>query len=352
MPQEVRLWRVGNDDQLAECAPASLNLEARLEKWLARDVSILADDLLVIGQQVETAFGGFIDLLCIDRAGDLVIVELKRDKTPREITAQALDYASWVANLSRESISATASRYLGSAGSLEEAFRQRFGEELPDSINDSHRMLIVASRIDPSSERIIKYLSNGYGVNINAVTFHYFKTDEGEEFLGRVFLIDPNEVEYQTRTKGPSKRQPNLSYEELDQLAQQNGVGGLYRRLVSGLEEHLQKHTTRSSIGFAGIFDNSRKNIISLLPGESNRNDGLLFQLYLERFKELFGLSEEVALALLPQRRQPWKYYEAASDDFSGFRGYFANEAEVDHLLQGLAERGVAAEPGPATRRS
>jgi RecB family endonuclease NucS len=40
--------------------------------------------------------GGRIDLLCINGDGDIVIVELKRDKTPREITAQALDYASWV----------------------------------------------------------------------------------------------------------------------------------------------------------------------------------------------------------------------------------------------------------------
>jgi len=345
MPQEVRLWSISKADRLLECAQASLNLEARLEEWLARDISILADDLLAIGRQVWTTYGGFIDLLCIDRIGDLVVVELKRDKTPRDVTAQTLDYASWVVALSRDDILAIASRYSGIAGSLEEAFRQRFGEELPESINESHRILIVASRIDPSSERIIKYLSNGYGVNINAVTFHYFKTNDSGEFLGRVFLIDPIEVEYKTRTKGSSKRQPNLSYEELAQLADQNGVGSLYRRLAAGLEERLQKHTTRSSIGFAGTIDESRKNVVSLLPSESNPSDGLRYQLYLERFKKFFGLSEEVALALLPQRREPWKFYEAASDDFSGFRGYFANESEVDHFLQGLAGRAVSADP-------
>src|SRR5579864_6547673 len=181
MPQEVRLWSISKADRLLECAQASLNLEARLEEWLARDISILADDLLAIGRQVWTTYGGFIDLLCIDRIGDLVVVELKRDKTPRDVTAQTLDYASWVVALSRDDILAIASRYSGIAGSLEEAFRQRFGEELPESINESHRILIVASRIDPSSERIIKYLSNGYGVNINAVTFHYFKTNDSGE---------------------------------------------------------------------------------------------------------------------------------------------------------------------------
>jgi hypothetical protein len=35
----------------------------------------------------------------MDRRGDLIILELKKDKTPREITAQILDYASWVKDL-------------------------------------------------------------------------------------------------------------------------------------------------------------------------------------------------------------------------------------------------------------
>lgn len=342
IPQEVRLWQIGSDDRLAECAQSSLNLESRLEGWLADDISILSSDLLVIGRQVETAFGGFIDLLCIDRNGDLVIVELKRDKTPREITAQVLDYASWVNDLSRDAIAGIAARYLGNRTSFEEAFQQHFGEELPESVNEDHRMLVVASKIDPSSERIIKYLSANYGVNINAVTFHYFKHD-GKEFLARVFLIDPTVVEYQTRTKGPSKRRPYLLYEELEQLAEQNGVGALYSRLTAGLEEHFQKHTTRSSICFAGIFDKSRKTVISLLPGESDASKGLRFQVYLERLKRLFGLSDEQALEILPQQREPWKYYESAGPDLSGFRGYFSMGQEVERFLQGLAQRTIVA---------
>jgi RecB family endonuclease NucS len=66
---------------------------------MSDNVSVLVPDdsgLLAIGRQVRTVFGGRIDLLCINGDGDLVIVEPKCDKTPREITAQALDYASWV----------------------------------------------------------------------------------------------------------------------------------------------------------------------------------------------------------------------------------------------------------------
>jgi RecB family endonuclease NucS len=65
---------------------------------------MIADDFLVIGRQVRTDYDGYIDLLCLDSRGDTVIIELKRGRTPREVTAQSLDYASWVKELSRETI--------------------------------------------------------------------------------------------------------------------------------------------------------------------------------------------------------------------------------------------------------
>lgn len=96
MPEDVRIWKILDGDNLKEIKKAKLNLETRIESWLREDISILSDTLLVIGGQIKTDFGGVIDLLCLDQNGDVVIGELKRDKTPREITARVLDYASWV----------------------------------------------------------------------------------------------------------------------------------------------------------------------------------------------------------------------------------------------------------------
>jgi RecB family endonuclease NucS len=70
-----------------------------VEGWIAKQPELLGLEILVIGRQVASDFGGRIDLLGIDADGNLVIVELKRDRTPREIVAQVLDYASWVAGL-------------------------------------------------------------------------------------------------------------------------------------------------------------------------------------------------------------------------------------------------------------
>jgi len=57
------------------------------------DIAILNADWLLIGRQVRTGFDKFIDLLALDGDGKVIIIELKRNQTPREVVAQAIDYA-------------------------------------------------------------------------------------------------------------------------------------------------------------------------------------------------------------------------------------------------------------------
>ena len=64
--------------------------EEMLEGWISNDPSTIGLDVLVVGRQVATDYKGRIDILAIDREGDLIIVELKRDRTPREVVAQVL----------------------------------------------------------------------------------------------------------------------------------------------------------------------------------------------------------------------------------------------------------------------
>lgn len=212
MSDGVRVWAVGGDDSLAEMAPTRLDYEERIENWICNNISVLVPDdsgLLVIGRQVETDFAGRVDLLCIDGQGDLVIVELKRGKTPREITAQALDYASWVQDLTYQQVEEIASQYFN-GGSLKKAFDETFPDrDYPEVINGQHSIKIVASRIDDSTERIIRYLS-GKGIAINFVRFHLFKSADGREHLVRTFVVPPGQAEKDSH-RGPSIRRPALT---------------------------------------------------------------------------------------------------------------------------------------------
>lgn len=332
MPQEIRLWEV-KDKNLREVPKDKIGLEERLEDWLEQDISIISDDLLVIGRQVRTAFEKYIDLLCVKRNGDVVIVELKKDKAPREVIAQVLEYASWVDDLTYEDISEIADNYLKEKGlTLEEAFEKKFGEPLPEVLNESHEMLIVATDLDDQSERVIRYLSR-YGIRINAVTFNYFKKDD-HEFIARVILI-PKSAEEMRKTK----RKYYLSEEELRKIAEDNGVGELFSIIVDGLASLFDyKGTTLSSVAFSGLQEGKLNTIFSIIPGQSSQQNGLKFQVYLKRFAKYFGITEPEAEKILPTNKKEWKFYKNAPPEYSGYEGFFKDKEEVKTFLSRLQE--------------
>jgi hypothetical protein len=195
----TRLWKVENG-QLAEVATASPKSEKDVEDWIEKDPSILGLDLLVIARQFTTDFGGKIDLLGIDQEGDLTLIEMKRDKAPREAVAQTLDYGSWVKGLTTPRIHSIANTHLKRP--LSEAFHQRFDQHIPETLNSSHNLLIVASGFDPSSRRIVEYLAETHGVSINTAFFSYFRDGENE-FLASDFLLDQEQVGEWVKTKAP-----------------------------------------------------------------------------------------------------------------------------------------------------
>jgi hypothetical protein len=50
-------------------------------------------------------------------------------------------------------------------------------------------LTIIASAVNPATERIVEYLVNQYSVPVNVVFFRYFE-DEGHRYLARTWLID------------------------------------------------------------------------------------------------------------------------------------------------------------------
>lgn len=265
MPVEFALWRIASAG-LTRVDPTRMDSEARLENLIIKDLSILGLDLLVVGQQVPTAFGKRIDLLGIDAEGDLHIIELKRDRTPREVVAQALDYASWVRTLSFEDVS----DMFKSAGDLpfEEAFADRFGSGPPEAINENHHLIIVASDLDPSTERIVTYLSESHGVPINVVFFRYLR-DDNREYLARSWLVDPQEAEARaTVSSGARKKQPwngqdfyvsfgdeeRRSWEDARRYGFVSGGGGIwYSRTLNNLQPGHRVFVCIPERGYVGV---------------------------------------------------------------------------------------------------
>lgn len=190
MPLEMALWRV-DGGRLRELGSSRLDQERRLEDWIVADPSVLGMQMAIIARQVQTAHGGRIDILALDADANLLVLELKRERTPRDVIAQLLDYGSWVRTLNFADLDRLSQQWQSKA--LPEVFESTFGAAIPETVNASHILVLVAQELDDSSERIINYLADQYGVSINAVFFSFFQ-DAGNELMGRAWLRDPTET--------------------------------------------------------------------------------------------------------------------------------------------------------------
>jgi Endonuclease NucS C-terminal domain len=206
MPIQHAIWTVGKD--AAALSRTRLDSEKQLEEMIVQDSSILSSEWMLIGRQLVTSHGGVIDLLAIAPDGSLVLIELKRDRTPRKIMAQALDYASWVEDLQADQISQIYERY-SAGGNLDKDFLGRFGDNLDEeTLNQSHQIIIVAAELDGATERIVGYL-NARDIAINVVFFEVFQHGK-EKLLSHAWLIDPGEtqVNVASTTKVKGKKEP------------------------------------------------------------------------------------------------------------------------------------------------
>jgi hypothetical protein len=199
VPVELGLWRI--DASLKKIELGGFDLEERLEEILNADISMVSPNWMVIGRQVRTTSDKYVDLLCIDRDGNLVVVELKRKSMEREIIAQVLDYGSWANTLKQEDIirifDAYRKKYFPSQTSLsvDKAFCTYFSvKEMPEELNESHELVIVGAEFSAPTERIVNYLAATHKVKINAVFFRVFK-DGDREYIARVWLRDPTSID-------------------------------------------------------------------------------------------------------------------------------------------------------------
>jgi len=224
MTTEIKVWQIINGN-LESIETSMIEAGRRetddLEKWIKTNSIILGEDVLIIGEHVQTKSGP-ADFLGMDKSGNTIIVELKRDKLPREVLAQAVDYASDIASWDTDKLSEVCTKFAGQ--SLEDYLNENFEEiDLEDlSLNKTQRILLVGFSVEESLQRMIEWLSNNYGVSVNAIVLKYIKTKNDEEFIARTVII-PEEIEKERIRKRQiqilmSDEPGNYDKEELKEL--------------------------------------------------------------------------------------------------------------------------------------
>lgn len=92
MPIEVSIWKLGKTIDRVQFTP--MPSEEQLEENIAGDIGILDPSLLLIGRQVLTCYGKYIDLLAMDADRKLVVIEAelaRREGREYESAAQLLE---------------------------------------------------------------------------------------------------------------------------------------------------------------------------------------------------------------------------------------------------------------------
>ncbi len=74
----------------------SVSLEKDLRDYLANNISIIEPDLTLIQKEYPTNEVGNIDLLCKDKNGRKIVIELKKGRETDKVVGQTLRYLGWI----------------------------------------------------------------------------------------------------------------------------------------------------------------------------------------------------------------------------------------------------------------
>lgn len=93
------LFRIGGGEKLQEVAEHPfLDEVVDLEAFVKRNPEVLGEGVKILKEQVDTVVAGTIDLLGVDESsgrGQLMIVELKKERADLGVLLQVLRYAGW-----------------------------------------------------------------------------------------------------------------------------------------------------------------------------------------------------------------------------------------------------------------
>jgi len=170
--------------QLKESDFSSLNILERydIQEWLEKRVDIVGEDLLLISKELPLQTGLRLDLLAIDKSGNLVVIELKRNSSDRNIEFQAIKYASFCSTLLRDDIVRIHSEYLNI--SIDEA-SNRISEYINvdlNEINQDQRIILVALDFHSDIVSSVLWLRD-YEINIECLRIKPFVDNNGEIFI-------------------------------------------------------------------------------------------------------------------------------------------------------------------------
>lgn len=177
--------------------------EDDLREWVIDNTAeILGEDFLVIGREVGVAdLNDGIDILAIDREGNLVVIELKRGALRGSVDFQALKYVSYVSRWSYDDIKQQFEMFLQSEWGIDlhgegASFAETLEEFCDDDyeLNATQRIFLVGNRVHERIGSVVLWLRE-QGIDTNIVQFSLFKDGTNSLYLDSKTLVPTSDLE-------------------------------------------------------------------------------------------------------------------------------------------------------------
>lgn len=267
-----------------------------LQEWLANQPDALGEELLIIQKE----FDGFadtrerLDLLALDKDGQLVVIENKLDDSGRDVTWQALKYTGYVSSLTKAQIIDIYQRYLDRYCSGEDAAQRVCDfmevEELDEVVlnpgNDQRLMFIAANfrkevtstvlwlrehRIDARCFKVVPY---GFGEELFVDIQQVIPTPEAADFM--IGMAEKETEEKSVKVAQKSRHKLRLEFwEQALETLRANGQG-LYQNVSPTRDHWLSAGSGVRSCPYQMIFGRDEARVeLSLQRSDTDENKWL-----------------------------------------------------------------------------
>jgi len=299
-----------------------------LQEWLENYPQALSpgegDELLIIQKE----FDGFddtrerLDLLAIDKDGNLVIIENKLDDSGRDVVWQALKYASYCANLKKQQVVEIFQRYLNQKAQLEGAEPANAEKVLLEFLQaddlqsvqlntlKSQRLILVAAHYRKEVTNTVLWLSQ-FGVICQCFKVTPYQAG-AELFLNVEQIIPtPEAADFMIGMMAKEAEEKSASHEQLNRHrlrlafweqaleAFSHSNCSLYNNISPGKDHWLSAGSGLSGMVFSIIFGKSEVRVeFSMARSQAAANQFVFNRL--EAQKEKIEVSFCAALIWLP----------------------------------------------------
>ncbi|MCK5284902.1 MAG: DUF4268 domain-containing protein [Alphaproteobacteria bacterium] len=282
-----------------------------LQEWIAKLPSCLGEELLIIQKE----FSDFndtqerLDLLALDKQGSLVIIENKLDDTGRDVTWQALKYASYCSGFSKDNIRKIYQDFLDKSANGEKAEENLIDffdgidyEEIILNKGVTQRVILIAANFRKEVTSTVLWLLN---FKLRVQCFKVTPYSMGEELFLSVDQIIPTKDTEEFMMGLADKAQDEIIGVTQEKnrhivrrkfwgklLSEMNKESSLFKNISAGKNSWINKSSDISGVLFS--FDATRSYGSASLyigRGKVTENEFIFNRLFeqKEKIEESFG---------------------------------------------------------------